>query len=216
MMTIARLTLFAPDSNTHYETKRDGCWSQFAEENAGKMQRMKLIFIYGLPASGKLTVARELASITGFKLFHNHLAVDLLLSVFEFGSPAFVELRESIWLSVIGEACGSGLPGMIFTFAPEATVRAEFIPRLMETVAAKGGSVEFVELSCPIVELKARMENASRLEYGKLASVSLFEQLHADGIFDALAMPEAAIVIDTSEYAPDASAAAIARALRLT
>jgi hypothetical protein len=66
------------------------------------------------------------------------------------------------------------------------------------------------------VELKARMENASRLEYGKLASVSLFEQLHADGIFDALAMPEAAVVIDTSEYAPDAAAAAIARALRLT
>jgi hypothetical protein len=60
---------------------------------------MKLIFLYGLPAVGKLTVAKELASATSFKLFHNHLAVDLLLSVFDFGTPPFVELREQIWLS---------------------------------------------------------------------------------------------------------------------
>lgn len=34
---------------------------------------MRLIFIYGLPATGKLTVAQELAKRTGYKLFHNHL-----------------------------------------------------------------------------------------------------------------------------------------------
>ena len=68
---------------------------------------MKLIFIYGLPATGKLTVAVELAAMTGYKLFHNHLVVDLLLSVFDFGSPPFVELREDIWLSVFEQACRS-------------------------------------------------------------------------------------------------------------
>ncbi len=57
---------------------------------------MILIFIYGMPASGKLTVARELAGITGFKLFHNHQVVDLLLSIFEFGSKPFVELRRDL------------------------------------------------------------------------------------------------------------------------
>ena len=66
---------------------------------------MKLIFIYGMPATGKLTVARELANMTGLKLFHNHLVVDLLLSTFEFGSEPFVELREEIWLSVFRQAC---------------------------------------------------------------------------------------------------------------
>ncbi len=39
---------------------------------------MKLVFIYGPPASGKLTVARELAALTGYKLFHNHLVVEAL------------------------------------------------------------------------------------------------------------------------------------------
>lgn len=39
---------------------------------------MKLLFIYGPPASGKLTVAREPAALTGYRLFHNHLVVDAL------------------------------------------------------------------------------------------------------------------------------------------
>ena len=71
---------------------------------------MKLIVLFGMPATGKLTVGQELAALTGFKLFHNHLVVDLLLSVFEFGSPGFVELREKIWLSVVRAACREGLP----------------------------------------------------------------------------------------------------------
>ena len=80
---------------------------------------MKLIFIYGLPATGKLTVAMELAAMTGFRLFHNHLVVDLLLSVFDFGSPPFVELREDIWLSVFDQACRNQVPGLIFTSPPK-------------------------------------------------------------------------------------------------
>ena len=34
---------------------------------------MKHLFLYGAPAVGKLTVAKELADLTGYKLFHNHL-----------------------------------------------------------------------------------------------------------------------------------------------
>src|ERR1700760_875060 len=107
---------------------------------------MRLIFLYGIPATGKLTGARELAIITGYPVFHNHLAVDLLLSMFEFGSRPFVELREDIWLSVFRKAAESGLPGLIFTFAPEATVRADFVPETMKALAETGNSVEFVEL----------------------------------------------------------------------
>ena len=124
---------------------------------------MKLIFIYGLPAAGKLTVAAELAAMTGYKLFHNHLVVDLLLSVFDFGSPPFVELREDIWLSVFEQACRSQLPGLIFTFAPEGTVRPGFIGEVKSTVAREGGEIDFVELVCPLAELKRRMDSPSRL-----------------------------------------------------
>jgi hypothetical protein len=176
---------------------------------------MKLIFIYGLPATGKLTVALELAAMTGYKLFHNHLTVDLLLPVFDFGSPPFVELRENIWLSVFEQACRIGLPGLIFTFAPEGTVRPAFIDQVRSTVAREGGEVDFVELVCPLAELKRRIGNPSRLTYQKLSSVSVFEQLHAEGAFHALDLPKPRLSIDTSFYTPAQAAVEIARALKV-
>ena len=53
---------------------------------------MKLIFIWGPAASGKLTVARELEKLTGLPVFHNHLVVDALLEKLPFGDPEFVRL----------------------------------------------------------------------------------------------------------------------------
>ena len=172
---------------------------------------MKLIFIYGLPATGKLTVARELASMTGYKLFHNHLVVDTLLSVFEFGSEAFVELREEIWLSVFRRACESGAPGLIFTFNPESTVRPEFIGQVVDVV----GDVDFVELVCPLAELKARLNSPSRLEHRKLSSVEMFERLYADGSFDDSHMPKPRVRVDTNLCTPMEVARQIVAALAL-
>lgn len=176
---------------------------------------MKLVFLYGLPATGKLTVAQELASVTGYKLFHNHLVVDLLLSTFEFGSAPFVELREEIWLSVFGQACRSGMEGLIFTFNPETTVRQNFVERTIDTVVSSGGQVDFVELVCPFGELKSRIDSPSRLQYRKLSSLSLFEKLHADGTFDTSHMPEAALTIDTSLCTPTEAAQQIVQKLEL-
>lgn len=174
---------------------------------------MKLIFTYGLPATGKLTVARELASLTGYKVFHNHLVVDTLLSVFEFGNRPFVELREEIWLWVFREACAAGLPGLMFTFAPERTVRRGFVQAAVDGVQQCDGQVDFVELVCPLGELKERMENASRVQHRKLASVPLFEQLHSDGVFDSSHMPAPRLRVDTSLMSPLQAALEIARSV---
>jgi len=176
---------------------------------------MKLIFIYGMPATGKLTVAQELVAITGYKLFHNHLVVDLLLSVFEFGSPQFIALREEFWLSTFDQACRSQLPGMIFTFAPEGTVRAGFIGKAVATVAAAGGEIDFIELTCALPELKRRMGSQSRQQFKKLTSVPLFEQLHAEGSFDASYMPVPKLSIDTGLVSSARAALQIARTLEL-
>jgi len=157
---------------------------------------MKLVFIYGLPATGKLTVARELESLTGYKLFHNHLVVDCVLSVFD-------------------HACRSQLPGLLFTFAPERTVRPAFLHEALEVVRRVGGEVDFVELVCPLTELRSRMDSPSRLRYQKLTSLSHFEQLHADGIFDDSYMPEPRLVLDTSLCTPAQAALQIVETLEL-
>jgi hypothetical protein len=79
-------------------------------------EAMKLIFIYGSPAVGKLTVAKELASITGYKIFHNHLTFDLASSLFDSFSKPFGVLCEELRLKTFEIAARCGLEGMIFTF----------------------------------------------------------------------------------------------------
>jgi hypothetical protein len=176
---------------------------------------VRLIFIYGLPATGKLTIAQELSKQADYKLFHNHLVVDLLLSTFEFGSAPFVELREKIWLSVFDQACRSQLPGLIFTFNPETTVRPNFIEQTINTITRSGGQVDFVELVCPLDELKRRIDSPSRLKYRKLSSLSLFEKLQAAGEFDTSHMPKPILTIDTSLNSPIEAATQIRDMLNL-
>jgi len=119
---------------------------------------MNLVFLHGGPAVGKLTVARELAALTGFRLFHNHLTVDLVSSLFPFGSEPFILLREQIWLAAFAEAARNNV-SLIFTFNPERTVRESFVQDAIKAVAGAGGKVVFVELTCDESELERRLEN---------------------------------------------------------
>lgn len=176
---------------------------------------MNLIFLYGKPATGKLTVARELARITGYKLFHNHQTVDLLLSVFEFGSKPFVELREEVWLAVIRRAAVERLHGMVFTFAPETTVRPSFINQVLDIVEGAGSRVRFVEMTCPMDEVYRRIDNQSRRNTGKLTNHEVYAKLEAQGVFSTSHMPKPDVVIDSSTLTPEDAAVKIAKDLRI-
>lgn len=165
---------------------------------------MRLIFIHGAPAVGKLTVARELSRLTGFPLFHNHLTVDLVSSLFAFGTASFVSLREQIWLAAFAEAARNDL-SLIFTFNPERTVNEDFIQKTIDGVEAAGGRVVFVELTCTQEELERRMEEPSRKEFGKLASLEQYRSLRNAGAFEFPELPTE-ISLDTTNQSPAVTA----------
>lgn len=165
---------------------------------------MKLVFIHGRPGVGKLSIARELAKLTGFGLFHNHLTVDLVSSVFAFGSDSFVRLREQIWLSMCQAAAGDDV-SVIFTFSPERTVREQFIEEAVETVETAGGQICFIELTCAPGELLRRIENPSRREFGKLCSIEQYQALEAAGAFRFRELPRG-LSIDTTDCSPAGAA----------
>ena len=175
---------------------------------------MKLIFLHGLPGVGKLTVACELAEVTRFKIFHNHLTVDLVESVFEFGSQPFVELREKIWLDVFSQA-GADLNGLIFTFAYDRTVQSSFIENTRRVVESAGGEVLFVELRCSAEELEKRIEHPSRRRFGKLNSVGQFRELKEAGAFVDPGITRERLVVDTTDLSPSDAADPIVRELGL-
>ena len=166
---------------------------------------MHLIFIHGPVASGKLTVAKELSQLTDLKLFHNHLCVDLVASLFEFGTGSFVRLREQIWLGAFEEAAIAGR-SLIFTFAPEATVNPSFIDRCQQVVEKHDGQVHFIELTCPEDEIEARIENANRAKFGKLNSADFYRQLRAEGAFSFPPLPSPLLSISTVAHSPQEAA----------
>ena len=157
---------------------------------------MKLIFIHGPVASGKLTVARELAALTGLAVFHNHLVVDAVASVFPFGSEPFIRLREQFWLTMFREAA-KAQRSLIFTFAPEPTVSSDFPAHVQEIITAAGGELFFVRLTVDTDEQEERIANASRKEFGKLRSLDLLRALRSQSRACEALMPAADVVIDT-------------------
>ncbi len=176
---------------------------------------MRLIFLHGLPGVGKLTVARELQRLTGYKLFHNQLSVDLVESVFEFGTQPFVELRETIWLAVFTRAIEEHLPGLIFTFAYDRTVRSDFIADTERAVETVGGEVCYVELTCSVAELERRLVQPSRREFGKLNSVTRFRELQSAGVFIGPGIPLGGLVVETTEISAATVAEVIINRLNL-
>lgn len=126
---------------------------------------MKLILLFGPPAVGKMTVGRELARLTGLKLFHNHLSIELVHRFFEFGTPAFERLDRAIRFSVFEEVAKSNLPGLIFTlvWAFNEPEDAAYVDEIVAIFAKEGADVCFVELRADLEVRLKRNRHEDRL-----------------------------------------------------
>jgi hypothetical protein len=175
---------------------------------------MKLVVLFGPPAVGKLTVARELATRTGWRLFHNHLAVDAALALHDFGTPGFVALREEIWWQGFRTAIAEKILGMIFTFNPENSVPQRFIDELFTEIAAGGGEVIPIELTAAETELERRLGAESRRAHRKLTDLALYRRLRDAGTFATPVLPRPRLRLDITTMTPSDAAERIHAALR--
>jgi hypothetical protein len=124
------------------------------------------VLIFGPPAVGKMTVGHELAKRTGFKLFHNHMTVEPVLDIFEFGSPPVNRLVDEFRRRVIEEAVAAELPGLVFTlvWGLELANDLDIVASYVKIVEDGGGAVHFVELYADHDERLSRNGTAFRLE----------------------------------------------------
>jgi chloramphenicol 3-O-phosphotransferase len=167
---------------------------------------MDLVFLHGPAAAGKLTTARALHDRLGHPVFHNHLVVDLLTTVFPFGSEPFVRLREQFWLAVFSDAARADR-SLLFTFAPESTVQPGFPERTRRVVEDAGGRVRFVRLLVSDAEQERRITSESRRRFAKLTDVETLRSLraHRGGVEE----PPVDLSVDTDASSPQQTAAAI-------
>src|SRR5438445_10441531 len=128
---------------------------------------MRLVFIYGPPASGKLTVATELAKLTGFKLFHNHISIQFVQSIFEFGTKTFWRLTGKYRMEMLEAAAKEGID-TIFTFVSSKDDEDDqFLKQVVQHVRSGGGQVLFGRLYLERKDLVKRVKSVRRRRRGK-------------------------------------------------
>lgn len=108
---------------------------------------MTLLFVFGPPAVGKMTVGRAIADASGFRLFHNHHVLEPLLDVFDYGTPPFNRLLEEFRLRVLEEAAESGVD-LVYTlvWGLDLPEDAAYVRRHVQPFVERGRGVAFLEL----------------------------------------------------------------------
>jgi hypothetical protein len=164
---------------------------------------MNLVVLYGAPAVGKLTVAKELARLTGLKVLHNHLTIDVARAIFEFGSPPFTRLLSKLRLAVVEEAAAENIDLVAtISYHHSASTQAHAMASFA-AVQAFGARLCFVRLICSREELERRVTAADRLQMGKLASVEALRQFMQDKDFDSGYPAPDTLRIDNTDVLPE-------------
>lgn len=125
---------------------------------------MKLVFLFGDAAVGKMTVGQALMEQTGLRLFHNHMTIEPVLEIFgDFNGKAIQRLREVIF----EEFVKTDLPGMIFTmmWAFDSQEDWDYVAHVAEIFEKQGAEVYYVELIAPQEVRLARNRTENRLKH---------------------------------------------------
>lgn len=176
---------------------------------------MHLVFLHGAPATGKYTIARELAALTGYELYHNHLVVDDVLKRHAFGTPDFVSERDSAWRAHLAAAARRPTGGLIFTFNPENSVPQAFITWLFDTLPAETDTrLSSIEIAASEAAIESRLATTQRRGFRKLTDLALYRQLRDAGAFRSPTIPRTDLRLDSEALGPTDAARMIAAHLR--
>mgnify|MGYP000846060065 CR=1 FL=1 len=128
---------------------------------------MKIVFIIGNAAVGKMTVGQELMRITDLRLFHNHMTIEPVIEIFGYyNGKAISRLREVIF----EEFASSNCYGLIFTYmwAFDQQSDWDYIEHVKEIFKPYGTEFYYVEL---VASKEIRLErNASENRLSNKAS----------------------------------------------
>lgn len=124
---------------------------------------MKLVFLFGAGAVGKMTVGQELMKITDLRLFHNHMTIEPVLEIFgSFNGAVIARLRRVIF----EEFARSENYGLIFTYiwAFDQQADWDYLEEVRQIFAPYGTEFYYVELVAAQEERIRRNGTANRLK----------------------------------------------------
>ena len=124
---------------------------------------MKVVLLYGPPATGKLTLAKEISKKTGYKIFDNHHTMDFLNSIILDKTKAFepkvskdfFSLYRKVRVETLKVACKlKDINGLIITEA--YTGKRRFIRDMIKIAESRKCKVHLIKLSCDLNQLEKR------------------------------------------------------------
>ena len=125
---------------------------------------MKLLFLFGNAAVGKMTVGQELMKITDLRLFHNHMMIEPVLEIFgAFNGKAIERLRDVIF----EEFAASDNYGMIFTYMWALDMQSDwdYVEHVKEIFRPYGTEFYYAELVAPQEIRLQRNRSENRLQH---------------------------------------------------
>lgn len=174
---------------------------------------MKLLFLYGPPASGKLTIAEKLSDMTNIPLFHNHLSRDLVKDIYGDKLHEHYDLVDTLRFDVF-DYCAAHNTNLIFTYVYEGSNDDQDVHRFIKTIERHGGEVVFIELTASRADLLQRVDNESRTRFKKLTDPDVLAEITED--MTKYSMPFVdALKVNTSQLQADEAAHFIATKLNL-
>ena len=124
---------------------------------------MKLLFLCGDAAVGKMTFFQELMKITNLRLFHNHMTIEPVIEIFGYyDGKTISRLRETIF----EEFAASDNYGMIFTYmwAFDQKSDWDYIAHVRSIFEPYGTEFYYAELVAPQEVRLARNATENRLK----------------------------------------------------
>lgn len=177
---------------------------------------MGLIIVFGPPAVGKMTVGQAIAKKTGYKLFHNHMSIDMVIPIFPFDSKEFTPTVNAIRQTVFKQAAASkdeNFKGLIFTVCwafnyEEDTIETEAIAKIFKD---QGKEVYFLELYADLDTRLQRNKTENRLQHKPTKrdlewSESNVQQMEADYVLNSdgnILHGEKYLRVDNTDMSPD-------------
>lgn len=141
---------------------------------------MKLIFIYGLPGVGKMTVAKALSERTGIRMIDNHVILDIVREYIPRTTPESVELARDIRIRLFIGAAKYNTGDIITTMAGGNVGVVNFVKQLTKGVEQHGGEVVFIHLVCERDEHLKRVHDPKRSQNKIVTEDELEEFLKKD------------------------------------
>lgn len=126
---------------------------------------MKFVMIIGPQAVGKMTVGQELSKITEFKLFHNHMSIELVRLIFDYDKTAYRKMNKVIRDEVFKEFSKSNQKGIIFTGCLDFGDNFEEEMEDVNRWSALFDETYVIELETTLEERLRRNKTANRLEH---------------------------------------------------